>query len=151
MDLPILSEELEFLRIFWAIDHIFQKESKQLITSQKITSSQRVVIQMLARFPGLPAKQLANLLYVHPSTLTGGIYKLEKRKLVCSLKDPKDSRRSLLSLSSAGRKLEKTLEDRIGANLKNFLKKQNKKSLVETKKILLGFLCYAEEAISQSK
>lgn len=151
MDFPLLSEELEFLRIFWAINHIFQKESKQLNSLQKIASSQRLALQMLARFPGITAKQLANLLYVHPSTLTTIISKLEKKKLIYSFKDPKDARRSLLSLSVEGRKFEKTIEDRIRISLKNFLKKQDSKSLAKTKKILLDFLSCAEEAIKRSK
>ena len=68
-----------------------------------ITGPQRLVIQIVARFPGISAGELAHVLHVHPSTLTGILTRLERRKLVKRTADPKDGRRALLELTPAGR------------------------------------------------
>jgi MarR family transcriptional regulator, organic hydroperoxide resistance regulator len=41
---PAIGQVLEFMRVFWALDHALQKTSKRMETTLGITSPQRLVI-----------------------------------------------------------------------------------------------------------
>jgi MarR family transcriptional regulator, organic hydroperoxide resistance regulator len=103
---PPLGEALEFLRLMWAIDHGLQSQSKRMATTLGVTGPQRLAIRIVGRFPGISAGQLAHILQLHPSTLTGILRRLERRGLVTRRSDPQDGRRALLSLSPPGRRLD---------------------------------------------
>lgn len=103
---PRLGEALEFMRLLWAVDHGLQRRSKRMAATLGITGPQRLVIRLLGRAPGLSAGQLARVLHLHPSTLTGILDRLEARGLVARRADPTDRRRSILGLTAAGRRLD---------------------------------------------
>jgi DNA-binding MarR family transcriptional regulator len=94
------------MRLIWALDHGLQSLSKRMQSSVGLTGPQRVALRVLGRRPGIPAGTLAEILRVHPSTLTGVLHRLEDKGLVRRTRDPGDGRRSLLELTSAGRKLD---------------------------------------------
>jgi len=71
-----------------------------------VTGPQRLVIRVVARFPTIPAGQLAEVLHVHPSTLTGILKRLERQGLLSRRVDPRDRRRVLLGLTRKGRRLD---------------------------------------------
>lgn len=100
---PELGEVLEFMRIIWQVDHALQRTSKRMETTLGVTGPQRLVIRIVGRVPGIPAGQLAKLLHLHPSTLTGILQRLEQRGLIRRRADPRDARRTLLALSDKGR------------------------------------------------
>ena len=85
-----LGETLEFLRLIWAIDHGLQLASKRTETLVGVTGLQRLVVRILGRFPGLSAGQLAGLLHVDPSTLSGVFARLTARHLIDRRSDPRD-------------------------------------------------------------
>jgi len=101
-----LGEALEFMRLLWAVDHGLQQRSKRMATAFGVTGPQRLVIRVLGRFPGLSAGQLAHVLHLHPSTLTGVLERLERKGLVTRRRDPEDRRRAVLGLSVAGRRID---------------------------------------------
>src|SRR5262245_45581529 len=94
--LPPLGDVLEFMRLLWAIDHGLQSTSKRMETSLGVTGPQRLVIRIVGRFPGVAAGQLARILHVHPSTLTGILKRLEQRGIVSRQADPEDALRAVL-------------------------------------------------------
>lgn len=94
---------LEFLRLVWAVDHGLQRVSKRMELRLGVTGPQRFVLRLIGRFPGITASQLAASLDVHPSTVTGILKRLQKRRLVVRRADPRDGRRSFLALTGAGR------------------------------------------------
>ena len=116
--LPALGEALEFMRLLWAIDHRLQRQSKRMVAALGVTGPQRLVIRVVGRFPGLSAGQLAQVLHLHPSTLTGVLRRLERRGLLTRGRDHRDRRRAVLGLSAAGRQLDVeaagTIESAIG-------------------------------------
>jgi len=118
---PPLGAVLEFLRLIWAVHHGLEKASKQLDGKLGITGPQRLVLRIVARFPGIPAGQLARILHVHPSTLTGVLQRLERRGFIERRPDPRDGRRASLGLTARGRRLDVaaggTVEAAIGATL----------------------------------
>jgi DNA-binding MarR family transcriptional regulator len=73
---------------------------------------------------------LAKLLYVHPSTLSGILKRLQRQGLVRRRLDPRDARRFLLSLTDKGRLLDVETEGTIEATVQRVLK-QAKASQIE--------------------
>lgn len=100
---PELGDVLEFMRVIWQLDHALQRTSKRMEVSLGVTGPQRLVIRIVGRFPGIPAGELAKLLHVHPSTLTGILKRLEGQGVLRRRTDPDDARRSLLWLTQKGR------------------------------------------------
>ena len=97
-----MGEVLELMRLLWALDHGLQSTSKRMAVSLGITGPQRLVIRIVGRFPGISAGELADILCLHPSTLTGVLQRLERRWILIRKRDPDDGRRTLLSLTSRG-------------------------------------------------
>lgn len=118
---PRLGDVLEFMRLLWALDHALQRRSKQMQATLGITGPQRLVIRLVGRFPGIPAGRLAELLHVHPSTLTGILERLEQQGLIARRRDSRDRRRSLLGLTQKGRRLDVATEGTVEASVSSVL------------------------------
>jgi DNA-binding MarR family transcriptional regulator len=98
-----LGDAIDFRRLVWAVDHALQRRSKSMETTLGITGPQRLVIRIIGRFPSIHARQLADILRLHPSSLTAMLKRLEHRDLVRRWPDKRDRRRWLLGLSRRGR------------------------------------------------
>ena len=123
-----LGDVLDFMRLIWALDHGLQSLSKKMQTSIGLTGPQRVTLRVLGRFPGLSAGELARILLIHPSTLTGVLQRLEARKLVKRTPDAADGRRASLALTANGRRLDApargTVESVVGDVIGRFRRDQ---------------------------
>jgi DNA-binding MarR family transcriptional regulator len=100
-----LGPALDFLKLLWRVDHALQSRSKLLELESGVTGPQRLVLRILGRYPGVSAGEVARLLHLHPSTLTGVLHRLQTRLLIQRRVDPVDGRRALFSLTAKGRKL----------------------------------------------
>ena len=109
-DLSVLGDVLEFMRLLWGVDHGLQTASKRMESELGVTGPQRLAIRIVGRFPGISAGQLARVLSVHPSTLTGILKRLESRDLVLKKSDPQDARRVLLHPTTKGKEMEPIVE-----------------------------------------
>jgi DNA-binding MarR family transcriptional regulator len=118
-----LGETLAFLRLIWEIDHGLQIASKRTEALVGVTGLQRLVIRILGRFPGLSAGQLAGLLHVDPSTLSGVLARLADRDLIDRRSDPRDSRRAQLALTADGRRLDVATEGTVESAVERALKR----------------------------
>ncbi|MBK7857883.1 MAG: MarR family transcriptional regulator [Archangiaceae bacterium] len=98
-----LGEVLDFLRLIWAVSHQLESTSKRMEVELGVTGAQRFVLRLVGRFPGITAGQLAQVLHVNPSTITGVLQRLSRRRLIARRKDPHDARRTFLGLTEAGR------------------------------------------------
>ena len=103
---PPLGAVLDFMRLLWAVDHSLQSASKRMESTFGITGPQRLVVRIVGRFPGIAAGRVAEILHVHPSTLTGILKRLETRAVLQRRADPRDARRALFGLTAKGRKLD---------------------------------------------
>ncbi len=103
---PPLGAVLDFMRLLWAVDHSLQSASKRMEAAYGITGPQRLVVRIVGRFPGIAAGRIAEILHVHPSTLTGILKRLEARSILQRKNDPRDARRALFGLTPKGRKLD---------------------------------------------
>ncbi len=94
------------MRLLWAIDHGMQATSKRMEATLGMTFPQRLVLRIVGRYPQISAGELAKIMHVHPSTITGILRRLEQRGVVGRVPDPTDARRALLTLSEAGKELD---------------------------------------------
>jgi DNA-binding MarR family transcriptional regulator len=93
-----LDPVLDFMRLLWSIEHGLQRMSKRMENEIGITGPQRLVLRVVGQFPGLSASELAYIVRLHPSTITGVLQRLVSRGLLERRPDPSDSRRARLRL-----------------------------------------------------
>lgn len=72
-DLP---DVLHFMRLLWAVVHGLDKASRRMARHVGVTGPQRLVLRVVGLFPGVSAGDVAAVLHVHPSTLTGVLRRL---------------------------------------------------------------------------
>jgi len=128
-----LGASLEFMRLLWAVDHGFQATSKWMQATLGVTAQQRLVIRILGLRPEMSAGALADMLHVHPSTLTGVLQRLERRGLVRRRPDPADGRRVILSLTGKGHQLERSLAGTVEAAVGRTLKRLPPRAVAHAK------------------
>jgi MarR family transcriptional regulator, organic hydroperoxide resistance regulator len=92
----LLDPILDFLRLLWAVEHGLQRKSKSMEAEYGVTGPQRLVLKIVERYPGISAGELAHIVRLHPSTLTGILQRLVSRGLIERTSDPNDSRRACL-------------------------------------------------------
>ena len=93
-----LDPVLDFMRLLWSIEHGLQRMSKRMENEIGITGPQRLVLRVVGQFPGLSAGELAHIVRLHPSTITGILQRLVARGLLERHRDPSDTRRARLRL-----------------------------------------------------
>jgi DNA-binding MarR family transcriptional regulator len=90
------------MRLLWSLDHALQKRSKWMAKSRGATGPQRLALRIIGQKGSLSAGALAEMLKVHPSTLTGILRRLETGGLIARRGDPDDRRRLVLTLTRRG-------------------------------------------------
>jgi DNA-binding MarR family transcriptional regulator len=133
---PPLGEVLEFMRLLWAVDHGLQSTSKRMESSLGLTGPQRLVVRLVGRFPGITAGKLAQILHVHPSTLTGVLKRLEKRGVLERKADPLDGRKALFALTEVGRALDVPSEGTVEAAVQRVLSRLSRARILGTQEVL---------------
>lgn len=131
-----LGEVIEFMRLLWAVDHGLAACSKQMDTVVGVTGPQRLVIRIVGRHPGVSAGRLAEILHVHPSTLTGVLGPLVDRGIVTRRADPGDARRALFGLTAQGRKLDEVRSGTIEAKVRRALGRLSPREILTARKVL---------------
>ena len=116
-----LGSTLDFMRLLWAMDHGLQSRSKRMEVEIGVTGMQRVVIRLVGRFPGVTAGRLAELVHVHPSTLTGVLKRLVERGFVARERDRDDARIAHFSLTAEGSKMDGTQAGTVEAAVRRAL------------------------------
>jgi MarR family transcriptional regulator, organic hydroperoxide resistance regulator len=117
-----LPDVLAFMQLLWAVVHGVESRSKRMRSEIGVTGRQRLVLRIVGLFPELSAGDLAAVLHVHPSTLTGLLRRLTAQGLLRRTEDIRDRRRVMLSLTSRGTRVntihERTVEAAVGAALR---------------------------------
>ncbi|HEX6271645.1 MAG TPA: MarR family transcriptional regulator [Polyangiaceae bacterium] len=102
--------------------------SKRLQRSLGVTGPQRLVLRLVGHFGSASPGDLALVLHVHPSSITGVLRRLDRARLIRRTRDPGDARRSILVLTPRGRRLVKdskgTVEAAVQATLSRFPQKR---------------------------
>ena len=131
-----LGEVLDFMRTIWALDHAVQRTSKRMEKELGVTGLQRLVVRIVGRFPSIPAGRLAELLHVHPSTLTGVLSRIERQGALRRHPDPRDRRRWLLGLTDEGRRLDVETQGTIEAAIQDVMAKADPSGLEAAREVL---------------
>jgi DNA-binding MarR family transcriptional regulator len=131
-----LGEVIEFMRLLWAVDHGLAASSKQMDARFGVTGPQRLVIRIVGRHPGIAAGRIAEILHVHPSTLTGVLGRLVERGLLTRTVDPEDGRRALFGLTTAGKRLDALRTGTIEAKVRRALIRVPPRELAAARRVL---------------
>lgn len=119
---PSLGPALDFIRLLWEVDHGLSSASKRMRARFGVTGPQRFAVRLVSRFPDISAGELAAVLHVHPSTLTGVLDRLVRRGLLSRRTDPADGRRALFRATASGRRLDRLRQGTIEASVRTALR-----------------------------
>lgn len=137
---------LEFMRLLWALDHVLHKQSKRMARRFGVTGPQRFALRVVGREPDLSAGRLAEILKVHPSTLTGILQRLERRGFVARRVDARDRRRVRLELTASGRAITATSRGSIEDRVSRILRRTSRARLSATTDVLKSMVEVLETA-----
>lgn len=102
-----LDPVLRFMRVMWSVDHGLHKVSKRMASDIGLTGPQRLAIRIIGRSPGMAAGELAALMHLDPSTVTGILRRLVEGRMIARRADPADARRTRLTLTQRGRVIDR--------------------------------------------
>jgi DNA-binding MarR family transcriptional regulator len=78
-----------------------------------VTGPQRLALRIITQVPGISSSGLAEVLQLHPSTLTGVLARLEARRLIVRRVNRHDRREGLLRVTPSGRALGRQMRGSI--------------------------------------
>lgn len=93
---------LQFLQTVWQLEHALERASKRMEDALGISGPQRFALRIIGERPGITAGELAAVLHLHPSTVTGIVQRLEARRLVKRVSNVRDGRMAHLHLTTSG-------------------------------------------------
>ncbi len=131
-----LDSTLDFMRLLWSIEHGLQRRSKAMEAERGITGPQRLVLRVVGRFPDLSAGELAQVLRLHPSTVTGILQRLVSRGLLSRTRDPGDSRRARLRLKAKAVRHTKSSEGTVEEAVAQALTRASASDVVAARRVL---------------
>ena len=132
-----LDPVLDFMRLLWSIEHGLQKMSKRMESQLGITGPQRLVLRVVGRFPGLSAGELAHIVRLHPSTITGILQRLVSSGLLERERDPSDSRRARLRLKPRAAAFTRTSPGTVEHVVTQALRQAGASNVRAARKVLL--------------
>lgn len=124
------------MRLLWAVDHGLQSTSKRMEVRLGVTGPQRLVVRIVGRQPGISAGALAEIMHVHPSTLTGILKRLEARGMLVRRPDPHDARRALFALTPAGKEIDASRTGTVEAAVRRALGRLSEQQISITGEVL---------------
>lgn len=103
---PDLGDVLGFMRLLWTVAHGLNSASKQMQARIGVTGPQRLVLRIIGHYRRISPGDLARVLQLHPSSLTGVIRRLDQAGFLSRETDPSDGRRAVLRLTQSGKRLD---------------------------------------------
>jgi DNA-binding MarR family transcriptional regulator len=134
-----LGQALDFLRVLWAINHGLATTSRYMKSKYGVTGRQRLIIQVVNEFPGISAGDLAKVLHLDPSTLTGVLQQMNQRGLLLLQADARDRRRLRIQLTTKGRRMSHLAVGTIEAAVSRTLSRVSPAKLKATREVLALF------------
>jgi DNA-binding MarR family transcriptional regulator len=143
-NLAALPDVLQFMQLLWAVVHGLERLSKRMTGDIGVTGPQRLVLRVVGLFPGLSAGDLATVLHVHPSTLTGVLQRLVGQRLLARTDDPSDRRRAVLHLTSRGARVNATRQGTVEAAIAEALEGVADRDRIATRRVLERLAAHLE-------
>jgi MarR family transcriptional regulator, organic hydroperoxide resistance regulator len=133
---PDLGYVLDFMQLVWALSHGLQATSKHMERDLGISGPQRLVIRIIGEMPGTSAGRLAGVLRVHPSTLTGVLWRLEQRGWIRRRTAREDRRRAQLTLTPRGIRVNASSEGTVEAAVSRMLDRLPSRTVKAGRRVL---------------
>lgn len=133
------------MRLLWAVTHELESASKRMHARLGVTGPQRLVLRIVGHHGRISPGDLAEVLHVHPSSLTGVLRRLEEAELIRRESDPFDRRRALLGLTRRGMRLNDQREGTIEAAVAKTLSKMSKERVAATRSVLKAMAAALED------
>ncbi len=131
-----LGEALAFMQVLWAVAHGLESTSKRMHAHLGITGPQRLVLRIIGHHGRVSAGELADVLHIHPSSLTGMLHRLEQAEMIRRESDPFDRRRALLELTRRGVRLNDQRQGTIEAIVETALGRLPRDRVATAKAVL---------------
>lgn len=112
-------------RIFKAL----QNYSHEVSHRYGITGPQLWVLKTVFKDGGLPLGELSQKMYLHPSTITGVVNRLEKKGYVSRDRDQEDRRVVMVQLTPKGKRLVKRAPNPVQGKMIHGLRQMKKEKL----------------------
>jgi DNA-binding MarR family transcriptional regulator len=133
-----LPEALQFMRVLWALVHALELASKSMRQRLGVTGPQRLALRVVGLFPGISAGQLADILHVHPSTLTGVLQRLTEQGFLERTSAASDRRRAQLRLTARGRRINQVRSGTVESAVIAALRQCSARDLASTERLIVG-------------
>jgi DNA-binding MarR family transcriptional regulator len=131
-----LGRVLDFMRLMWAVNHGLTRVSKRMARTLGVTGPQRLVVRIVGQRPGISAGALAEVLHVHPSTLTGILQRLAARDAIERTRDPADTRRALFRLTQKGLAIDALRSGTVESRIRGALSSMSERDLAAAGRVL---------------
>jgi MarR family transcriptional regulator, organic hydroperoxide resistance regulator len=141
-----LDPVLDFMRLLWSIEHGLQRMSKRMENELGITGPQRLVLRVVGQFPGLSAGELAHIVRLHPSTITGIVQRLVAGGFLERRRDPADSRRAHLRLKRRALTYTRTSRGTVEQMVTQALRQAGARNVSAARKVLAHVAQQLEDA-----
>lgn len=136
-DFSALPDVLAFMQVMWALVHRLDQASKRMRHQVGVTGPQRLALRVVGLFPGISAGDVATVLHMHPSTLTGVLQRLVAQKLVVRRRDPNDRRRAVLQLTDRGRAVNAAIAGTVESAVARTLEGASRHDVAATTRLLV--------------
>lgn len=133
-----LGTEFQFLRALWELDHALESASRRMKATFGVTGRERLFIRILGQRPGITPGEVAQVLHVHPSSVTALLKRLERRRLVVRRSAAADARSYRLELTRAGERINAMRAGTIEAGVREALASADPSYVVAAMEILGG-------------
>lgn len=134
------------MRLLWSIEHHLQSTSKMMESRLGITGPQRLVLKVVAQFPGISAREVAHIVRLHPSTITGILQRLAKKGLLLRGPDPVDTRRIRLRVQPAARRYTQSAKGTVEFAVERGLKRLPRGTVDAARTVLTAIAASLEQA-----
>jgi DNA-binding MarR family transcriptional regulator len=135
-----LDPTLDFLRLLWGIETCLQSTSKRMGSSIGITGPQRFTLRIVSRFPGISPTEVADLLRLHPSTITGVLQRLVDKGLLARERDASDARRARLHVRPGAARFTRVNAGTVEAAVARVLKRLPRSSVQHARDVLSALI-----------
>ncbi len=132
-------ETLRFMQRLWELAHALNVQSKRMARQLGVTGPQRLVIRMVGQTPDIMASEIADILGMHPSTLTGILARLERQGLIQRRIDSEDRRRQRFRLTPAGHRIDRERRGTVEASVRRALGRAER-ATIDRAEQMLGLL-----------
>jgi DNA-binding MarR family transcriptional regulator len=149
LDAARLPDVLQFMRLFWAVVHGLERTSKRMSGEMGVTGPQRLVLRVVGLYPGMSAGDLATVLHVHPSTLTGVLQRLVDQRLLARANAPQDRRRAVLRLTRHGARVNAARQGTVEGAIAEALDGVSARVRVATRLVLERLALHLEPSETQ--